>query len=1448
MKSGKSDRKVLLYVALYCLLCFPFRVEAGELTFSQISSRKGLSQNTVRAIAEDSNGFIWAGTLDGLNKYDGYNIRSYRHRIEHNYFLKDHRIRDLFVDKNGYLWVKTYMNEFSCYDPLSDAFIDLKNSDSEPYIFAFYHESNNGDIWLWDRNEGALRLRNTAVRSFEQKSFLQALPSWKRYNFFLEDARANIWIGGSTGLFKISGDEVTTYRAGDKDYVFTLAVEQNGKIYFTTEESVLVIFDCERNTFEEVSYEFLDVSWREMFVMGNDRLLLLSDSREVWQFMFDTQVFEKSEWASSDADFTNGVTTITSFVDEHKGIWIANDQGFVWYYMQGDRQFRKKRLSSDDYFTLNMVYVDSSGIIWLTTYGSGLFTYNPDKDEFTNYRNDSGVNSLASDYLLCIVEDRFGNIWLGSEYAGIIRVVKTPDYIRIVRPEKNTVIGKVNNVRTIYEDSRGNIWVGVKNGSLYVYNQELTECRCIAVDINPYSLMEDEKQRMWVGTKTNGIYLYDLQTFDVIGNFRNRKDDPTSLSFDGIFHIMKDHKNRMWIATFGGGINLAKENNQTITFQHFIDGKGNKSLLRYLYQDSKGRIWAGSNDGLIRFDPDELIYNPQAYLCYMMNFEQPNSLSSNDIKIIYEDTDHTIWIGTAGGGLNKYVEATDTEKEHFRSFDSDEGMADNYVLGIMEHGDDLWISSENGLSKFNKKDYSVATYQFSQKPFGNIFNEGAFCLRKDGRMMWGNLDGILVLDPDRFMPDKHIPPVLITGLQINGVDWNDLKGNASEKSVTFTDKIILAYNQNTFSIEFAMLALRNPEKNSYTCLLDNYDDAWSVPSSANMAAYRNLPYGKYVFRVKGANADGEWTQETTALTIIIKPPFWKSAPAYLFYFVLLCVLLYVVFRIILNFNRIKNEVEVEKQLTNHKLRFFTNISHEFCTPLTLIQNSVENLNRHTDLSPEVSKQLRILSQNSSDLGHLIDQLLEFRKLQNNVLRLDLEEMDIVAFIKPIFNGFIHLAEQRQIAYTFSSSVDSLILFIDRKKVDKIIYNLLSNAFKFTKKGYIELTITYMDTEQHCVISVKDSGIGIPKEKQHLLFTRFPNINYTTTGTGIGLSLAKEFIEAHKGKISYRNNPEGGSIFTVELSASKEIYAGENFVSTNQLNMSNPSNPSEEKIPASASPSLSSDSIMIDKETLSDYQLLIIEDNDTMRNFLKDEFRKYMLVDTAEDGKTGLQKAVDTIPDLIICDVMLPEMDGYEVTRQLKGDFHTCHIPVILLTARSSIEHRLEGVESGADDYITKPFNLTYVEKRVMKLIEQREMLKKCYSKDFVIHHNLMNTDKDKMFFEKIGKILEDNFRNSNFTIDRFIELSGVRRTLFFRKVKSMTGFSPNEMIKIRRLKESAVMLKKEDLTVSEISYKVGFEDPYYFSRCFKSHFGKSPSQYRIEILKETSDNQNLLMR
>lgn len=1431
--------KKAIQLLFFCLFCFV--LHARDIHFSQISSRNGLSQNTVRAIAEDKNGFIWAGTLDGLNRYDGYNIRSYQLRTGNQNTLNDHRIMHLYAARGGNLWVQTYQNEFSCYDPVSDSFVHVKDDEGKLLTFGNFHESAAGDIWLWGENEGVIRLRREADGGFEKKRYMQADDAC---HFLLEDSSGKIWIGGKNGLKRIAGeDEAEDYYT--YKYYFTQAREIEGMVYFSTMESELLIYDGKRNTFEEVTPAFNDAIVN-FFRLSSQKLLVFFESEGVWIYDIQQGIFHPSVLNREEAFDAAGMRIV---YDKKGGTWFYTKSGSVWYSNGEDGRMRKMDLmlnkedavarTDQNPFYMEEVLVDSEGLYWMVTYGYGLFCYNPVDETLVNYTNQPDSNSLASNYLLSITEDRFGNIWVGSEYAGIIRVVKSPEYVYVIHPEKGSVIGKNNNVRSICEDSKGNIWIGLKNGGLYVYNPDMTLKKCVSKNLNPYALVEDKQHRMWIGSKSYGVFLYDTDTYTELAHLTHQNGNPNSLVNDAVFHIMKDSKDRIWVASFEqGGIGLVQETDEGFVFKNFITGKGNKSMVRYLFQDDKDRIWAGTCDGLVRFNPDELVRNPDAYVFYNMDLNRSHSLSSNDIKTIYQDSNGDIWVGTAGGGLNKYIEGTKDTTDQFMSFTVNEGMPDNYVLGILESGNYLWLSSENGLSRFCKNDYSVVTYQFAQKAYANIFNEAARLKRKDGTMLWGTLDGLMVFDPHKFKPDTNTPPVLITSLQIDGVDWNEVVSSIKKKSITYTDRIRLNYKQNVFTIEFATLNLRNPEQNQYTYILENFDKSWSIPASSNMVTYKNLSPGKYIFRVKGANSYGEWNEQVSSLVITITPPFWKSKAAAGIYVVLIILSLYISYRLIVKFTRLNNAVEMEKQLTNHKLRFFTNISHEFRTPLTLIQGAVEKLSELNDLPVPAYKQLGILSRNSINLKRLIDQLLEFRKLQNDVLKLDLEEIDIVSFAQEIYVGFEEMAVRKAIDYRFESSVGSLAIFMDRKKIDKVLYNLLSNAFKFTPKGgYIELSVVEDVKSRKCIISVKDSGIGIPKEKQHLLFSRFSQINFSNSGTGVGLSLVKEFVDVHKGKVDFEDNPAGGSVFKVELSTAKETYSGENFVTVSSVT-------DLIEVPIAAQPVAEVEESKktveaVDRQVLAEYRLLIIDDNDDIRDFLKDGFSDSMMVDTAADGKEGLQKAVETNPDIIICDVMMPEMNGFEVTRQLKGDFQTCHIPIILLTAHSSIEHQLEGIDSGADAYITKPFSLKYVQRRVMKLIEQRELLKKRFSKEFVMDAALTNTT-DKEFFDKIEKILNENYEDSNFTIDKFIELSGIRRTIFFKKVKGITGFSPNELIKMKRLNRAAELLKQGELTISEVSYKVGFEDPFYFSKCFKAHFGCTPKNYKNHGMEEES--------
>jgi len=703
---------------------------------------------------------------------------------------------------------------------------------------------------------------------------------------------------------------------------------------------------------------------------------------------------------------------------------------------------------------------------------------------------------------------------------------------------------------------------------------------------------------------------------------------------------------------------------------------------------------------------------------------------------------------------------------------------------------------------------------------------------------------VLVFNPEYYGTPEPPLPVTFTNFFIY-----DQKAEVGPKdaplsrSISYADEIHLKHSQNTFTIEFSTLSHKDRAQYRYTYLLRNYDKQWSMVSGDNKATYKNLPPGHYTFQIKGTNNDGTWNEETSSLEIYISPPWWKSFWAYGVYLLGMAGLLVLVFRLFQKFNRLHNNVRIEKELTNHKLRFFTNISHEFRTPLTIIRGMIENLNRQPDIPETARRKIAVLNRNSNMLNRLIDQLLEFRKLQNNVLTLNLECIDMVAFVHDIYQGFTEIAEQKKIRYTFECTQESFELFVDRRKIDKVVYNLLSNAFKFTPAGgEIILRLTFDDPSRTCLVVVEDNGPGIEAEKREMLFSRFMQTHFSYEGTGVGLSLVKEFVEAHKGRVWYTDNTRTGhgSVFSVELSTERTVYQGENFVTPALLGI----DPHDEQ--ASMRPESNAEVIEmpeIDDSTLSGYKMLVIDDNDDIRNFLADEFSRYFMVETAVSGETGLQMAADYNPDLIICDVMMTGMDGFEVTRLLREDFRTCHIPIILLTAHSSTEHQVQGIQSGADAYITKPFSMEYLTARVFKLIEQREQLKKRFSTEYMVGGHLVGgTNRDKQFLDLLNRIMEENLSDPEFSVIKFGRLAGQGRSIFYKKVKGITGLSPNDFIKTKRLQRAAEILSTENYTVAEAGYKVGFDDPFYFSKCFKAHFNCSPSKYRSN-LAGNSDEQ-----
>lgn len=751
---------------------------------------------------------------------------------------------------------------------------------------------------------------------------------------------------------------------------------------------------------------------------------------------------------------------------------------------------------------------------------------------------------------------------------------------------------------------------------------------------------------------------------------------------------------------------------------------------------------------------------------------------------------------------------------------------------------------------------------------GNVYTEGCAKL-KDGRLAFGTNHGLIILNTKQIKNKEKILSVTFTDLKLNGISVRPADMDSPlTAALAYTDAISLKYYQSSFVIDFSTFDYPISTNTRFSYKLEGYDDDWSIPSTLNFAAYKNLPAGTYYLHVKACSVSGIWSDNEETLEIKVTPPFWATGWTFFVYILIAGIIMYFVYRTIRNINNLRNKIKVEKQLTEYKLVFFTNISHEFRTPLTLIQGALDRIHRTHNIPKEIRYSIKLMDKSTQRMLRLINQLLEFRKMQNNKLALSLEETDVIAFLYEIYLSFQDTAESKNMDFKFIPSVNSYKMYIDKGNIDKIAYNLLSNAFKYTPSGgKIEFSIYIDKQKQLLIMKVTDTGVGIPKEKRNELFKRFMQSSFSSDSIGVGLHLTHELVHVHKGNICYEENPSGGSIFIVTLPTDSSIYQSNDFLipenailkeeaqnhpSLSALNEENAHSESEEEIDKEVEnieKELKTELNASDQEgPLNKRKILIIEDDNDVREFLKEELTPYFEVAAEADGKNGLEYAHNNDIDLIISDVMMPGYNGFEITRKLKSDFSTSHIPIILLTALNAAESHLEGVKSGADSYITKPFSTKLLLASIFKLIEQRDKLKEKFSNDLSAKRPVMCTsDKDKEFVENLTKIVEEQLTNPEFTADDFASMMSLGRTIFYRKVRGVTGYTPKEYLRIMRMKKAAELLSTKKYTVSEVTYMVGINDPFYFSRCFKAQFGISPSSYQKryqEGIRETEINED----
>ena len=1397
-----------------------------EIRSNKLTTGDGLANNSIRYMFQDSKGFMWMGTVNGLSYYDGNSFVSIYPDPNLPVSLADPRIRNMEEDSNGFLWIATLSSLYSCYDLKHGRFVDFTGCGEYKQSYSKKIIASDQSIWLWDNNNGCRRVvyQDGQFSSQAYKKELGNLSSDEvLFVYESNDSPGHVWIGTRQGLWKYHEGKLEAMDTQGESWEHIFSYDQYTCII--TGKKEIYRHSLSNNRLEKIASltELGDTG----VITGSLRL------QHQWVMFTATGSYILDPVTGKLRRFSRLNIKNGNVTRDNKGnAWVHNYTGNVWYVNTSTGDIKPFQFLSSEhlgYIDVERYSIihDSRDIIWITTYGNGLFAYDLNTGGLQHFTFEVSHSShINSNYLQYIIEDRSGGIWVSSEFSGLSHLeILNKGTLRIY-PNGENASDRSNTIRMLLRGKNGNVFMANRMGTLYEYDAGLKNIlRKEKFTHNVYSMCEDNEGQLWLGMRGIGLRIGPDQWY------RHNSKDPGSLSNDNVYLIYRDRKGRMWIGTFGGGLNLAVKTDNGYQFKHFFQDSYGEKRVRVIQEDRNGMMWVGTNNGIYIFHPDSLIHAPKNYILYNHVNE---TFPSNEIRCLVNDHEGNMWIGTTGTGFAICNPGDDYQHLTFDCYSMKDGLPNGVIQSIVEDQDHkMWIATEYGISRFTPATKQIENYYFSSYTLGNVYSENTACINTDGRLLFGTNYGLVALDTHKVENMEKPVSTVFTGLHINGTHMlPGMEDSPLDETMSYTRELKLKHYQNSFVIAFSTFNfLSGASKYSYR--MPPYDSEWSIPSAQNLATYRNLPPGKYQLQVKACNVAGMWGKEST-LEIIIAPPFWQTTWAYLIYLVLIGIAGYFSFHIIRNFNRLRNRIAIEKQLTEYKLEFFTNISHEFRTPLTLIQGALNKLVNIENPPKEMQRPLRTMDKSTRRMLRLINQLLEFRKMQKSKLALSLEETDVIAFLYEIFLSFKDTSESKHMDFSFEPSQPSYKMYIDKGNLDKVTYNLLSNAFKYTpSNGKIIFKVDILEDKQQLRIQVIDNGIGIPKEKRSELFKRFMQSSFSHSSVGVGLHLTHELVNVHKGSISYEDNEGGGSVFTGILPTNSEIYQEKDFLVPNQLLIEEEEQQHAKEFIREEKPE---DTFQPPVDPLNKRKVLIIEDDTDIREFLKEEVGIYFEVEVAADGTSGFEKASTYDADLIICDVLMPGMSGFEVTRKLKNEFTTSHIPIILLTALDIEEKYQEGIESGADAYITKPFNVSLLLARIFKLIELRDKLRQKYSNEPGLAHSIICTnDKDQKFSAKLNEVLNEHMTDTEFSVNDFAGIMGLGRTVFYKKVRGVTGYSPYEYLRVMRLKKAAEMLLTEDLTIAEVAYSVGINDPFYFSKCFKNQFGVSPSAYRKKL-------------
>ena len=1414
---------MMKYIFTFFIVLFSvFGVSAQspyECRLSVYTEHDGLSQGRVTSLVQDRDGVLWIATWDGLNRFDGYKFSCYKATPGNHEPLVQNRFDKIVINNENDIWCIS-RDRFFLFRTETQHFVDIHSLLEKKYnrtIMAYkIVVLGNGITWLVDDDGTLFRIEDKNIDNTE--IFASTQPGRRKVYDIRVDSRGNEWLLTDRGVI-IVGDVPFKSNLSYKSWI-----ERSGTIWLGTPNGVVSVYGLDTGELSFVEGMPHEVSHLNRMQPVNDSTVLMQTNAGVVFIDVRTRKPELVKLPTS------------------------GQQDVTYCYNNNDSRCclvsRDKKLYSLDMKTRKVSPIEVSGepLKWIASDITRPLFFKNMRGELFFFLREGGLHRIDMDALTLqpynagrflspsirtVFQDNQQNIWVSCNVGlhklqfGNGEVYPHPGYMK-------------DEVRCLYSDSRGRMWVSSRLGDIEIWEGDkrlgylspdgrVVERR-VSFGSGVYAIYEDRSRNLWLGTRDEGLYRLSYRLprqYAITGHYKSDTHNMYSISGDAVYSILQDFKGRLWVGCYDSGLNLVEDPDaENPYFLHEnnrlgFHSKNTPQQVRCLAETRDSVILVGTTKGFYTFD--ENFSTPESIVFYssMRQKDDQNSLGSNDIMGIEVTRSGDIYLAVFGGGLNKVLTKNLLSEEiSFRPYMKRDGAYSDVAINLVEDESGyLWVQTERMLMRFDPQKENFENIGYDMLPRYATLSENKPLIDKDGRLLVPTSLGVYVVSPDRLNNSRYVPAIVFG----DGID-----------------SMVLKPEENTLLVPFAAVDFSSNLPVRYAYKLQGVDKDWTYTQENLTANYVNLPAGTFYLRVKSTNRNGLWVDNERVLPVTREPLFAETPWAKALYVLLALVLVAVVVFIYLHIYKLRYKLSLEHRLTEAKLRFFTDISHELRTPLTLIEGPLSEVLADEKLPEADREYLTVVQTNAHRMLNLINQILDFRKIQNEKMRLLVEKLNVRESLEAIMENFENIARQHRIDFRLEMGADDVYVWADRDKFEKIFVNIISNAFKYTPPGKT-ITVRVKSDDENVVVAVQDQGVGIQPSKVAMLFQRFDTIlqdNIYQQSTGIGLSLVKQLVDLHHARIDVQSEEGVGSTFEVSFPVGKTHLEDDERV---EFLMN-------DDIGVDGSPD-DADSDAEENDADDRFSVLVVEDNNDLRSFLQSCLTRSYKVYTAVNGEDGWQQTLEYMPDLVITDLMMPVLDGFELAERIKADPTTCHIPIVVLTAKNTLDDRIRGANSGIAEYMVKPFSTQLLKARVAMILQQQQILREKYMERIeqksagevgIQPSELSIMPADEQFMQQLMAYIEANIENPDLSIDDLAHEMALSRSVFFRKIKALVGYSPINFLQVIRIKRAIQLMQTRKFSMAEIAYKVGYTDPKYFSRSFKKITGKSPSVYLRE--------------